>query len=63
MHNERRESYPEMNNLLALCELFHCKINDLVHENLTDLNQLDTEIQIKVAKLKTDQQKQMKIPK
>lgn len=54
------ESYPEMNNLLALCDLFHCKINTLVHENLSDLNSLDEEIQKKVGKLKREQQTQMK---
>lgn len=55
------ESYPEMSNLLALCEIFHCKLNDLVHENVTDLNNLDEEIQNKVAKLKKEQQIHMKL--
>ena len=26
---ERGESYPTMSNILTLCEIFHCKLNDL----------------------------------
>ena len=31
---ETGEAYPEMNNILVLCSIFHCNINDLVNENL-----------------------------
>ena len=27
---ENGEAYPEMSNILALCSIFHCKINDLL---------------------------------
>lgn len=57
---ETGESYPEMNNILALCTIFHCHINDLVNENLIDLNALDKEIIINAAKLKEEKQKQVK---
>ena len=32
------EAYPEMENILTLCDIFRCKINDLIHQNLADLN-------------------------
>lgn len=55
------EAYPEMENILKLCDIFHCKINDIVHESLTDIKKLDNEIQEKVVKLQKDQQHQMKL--
>ena len=30
---ETSEAYPEMNNILELCKIFHCHINDLVNDN------------------------------
>lgn len=34
---ENGEAYPEMDNIMKLCDIFHCKINNLVHEDLSDL--------------------------
>jgi hypothetical protein len=50
-----------MNNIMCLCDIFHCKINDIVHEDFADINSLDPEIKMKVAKLKEKEQKRMKI--
>lgn len=58
---ETGEAYPEMNNILILCNIFHCKINDLVNDSLTDLDALDEDIKMSVVKLKKDQQKKMKL--
>ena len=57
---ENGESYPEMNNILELCKIFHCNINDLVNNNITDINSLDEEIKMKVVKLKEEKQKKVK---
>lgn len=57
---ENGEAYPEMKHILLLCHLFHCKINDLVHENLHDINSLDEEVKMNVVKFKKEQQKKMK---
>lgn len=54
------ESYPEMDNILTLCEIFRCKINDLVHDNLTDIDSLDEDIKMSVVKFKKEKQRQMK---
>lgn len=57
---ETGEAYPEMNNILVLCSIFHCNINDLVNENLIDIDSLDEDIKMSVVKLKKEQQKKMK---
>lgn len=57
---ETGESYPEMNNILELCKIFNCKINDIVHTNMSDLNSLDEEIKMNVVKLTKEKQKKMK---
>lgn len=57
---ERGESYPTMNNIMVLCDIFHCKLNDLVHENLTDINSLDEEIKMSIVKFKEEKQKKIK---
>ena len=57
---ENGEAYPEMSNILALCSIFHCKINDLVNDNITDLNSLDDEIKMSIVKFKEEEQKKMK---
>lgn len=54
------EAYPEMDNILILCDIFHCKINDLVHENLVDIDSLDEEVKMNIVKFKKEKQKQMK---
>ena len=57
---ETGESYPEMNNILELCKIFHCHINDLVNDNIIDIDSLDEEIKMSVVKFKKDKQKRMK---
>lgn len=57
---ETGEAYPEMSNILALCSIFHCNINELVNDNLIDLNLLDDEIKMSVVKFKEEEQKKMK---
>ena len=57
---ETGEAYPEMNNILVLCEIFHCNINDLVNDTLIDIDSLDEEIKMKVVKFKEEKQKQIK---
>lgn len=57
---ETSEAYPEMNNILELCKIFHCHINDLVNDSITDLDSLDEEIKMSVVKFKKEKQKKMK---
>ncbi len=54
------DAYPEMNNLLELCKIFHCHLNDLVNDTITDVDSLDEEIKMNIVKLKKEQQKKMK---
>ena len=58
---ENGESYPEMENMLKLCEIFHCKLNDLVHEDMQDIDSLDEEIKMSVVKLEKGKQKKLKV--
>lgn len=55
------DAYPEMNNLLELCKIFHCHLNDLVNDTITDVDSLDEEIKMNIVKLKKEQQKKMKV--
>ena len=57
---ENGESYPEMEKIMKLCDVFHCKINDLVHEDMTDIDSLDEEIKMSVVKFKEEKQKKIK---
>ena len=57
---ETGEAYPEMNNILMLCRIFRCQINDLVNETITDINSLDEEIKMASVKFKKEKQNQMK---
>lgn len=57
---ETGENYPSMNNIMCLCDIFKCKINELVHEDMTDINLLDNEIKMSVVKFKEKEQKRMK---
>lgn len=54
------DAYPEMDNILKLCNIFHCKINNLVNEELVDLDSLDEDIKMTAVKFKKEKQKQMK---
>ncbi len=58
---ETGDAYPTMNNLLELCKIFHCKINDLVNDNIIDINSLGEEVKTKIVSLKKKEQKKMKI--
>ena len=49
---ETGENYPSMTNIMCLCTIFKCKLNELVHEDMTDINSLDEEVKMKVVKLK-----------
>ena len=57
---ETGENYPSMTNILCLCDIFKCKINELVHEDFIDINSLDEEIKMSVVKFKENEQKKMK---
>ena len=57
---ENGEAYPEMDNILKICKIFHCKINDLIHDDIQDIDSLDEEIKMKVVKLEKEKQKKIK---
>ncbi|MBE6155368.1 MAG: helix-turn-helix domain-containing protein [Firmicutes bacterium] len=56
---ENGEAYPEMNNILELCKILNCQINDLVHSDMSDIDLLDKKIIMKAVKF--DEQKQVKV--
>ena len=57
---ENGDGYPEMNNILELCKIFNCKLNDLVHTDMSDISLLDEQIVMNVVKFNEKKQKQMK---
>ena len=57
---ETGENYPSMFNIMCLCDIFKCKINNLVHESMPEFNSLDEEIKMSVVKFKENEQKKMK---
>ena len=57
---ENGESYPEMNNILELCKIFNCNINDLIHTDMSDISSLDEEIIMNVVKFNNQKQNQVK---
>ncbi len=57
---ETGENYPSMQNIMCLCDIFKCKINVLVHENISDLNSLDEDVKMGVVKFKEEKQKKVK---
>ena len=57
---ENGEAYPEMNNILELCKIFNCKINDLVHTDMSDITSLDEEIVMRAVKFNEKKQNQVK---
>ncbi len=57
---ENGESYPEMEKIMKLCDIFHCKINDLVHEDMVDIDSLDEDIKMSVVKFKEEKQQKVK---
>ncbi len=54
------EAYPTMDNIIKLCNIFNCKINNLVLDDLSDIDSLDEEIKMSVVKFKKEKQKKMK---
>ena len=54
------EAYPEMDNILILCKIFNCRLNDLVHEDLTDISSLGEDVKMNVVKLKKEKQEKVK---
>ena len=58
---ETGDAYPSMNNLLELCKIFHCKINDLVNDSIIDIDSLSDDVKTKVVSLKKEEQKKMKV--
>ncbi len=58
---ETGDAYPEMNNILELCKIFHCGINNLVNDNILDVDSLDDEIKMNIVKFKKEQQNKMKV--
>lgn len=57
---ENSEAYPEMNNLLILCKIFNCKINDLLSEKIEDFDSFDEEVKMNVVKFEKEKQNKMK---
>lgn len=57
---ETGEAYPEMNNIIALCTIFKCNINDLVNNNMIDLDSLDDDVKMSVVKFEKEKQEKMK---
>ncbi|MCX4248853.1 MAG: helix-turn-helix transcriptional regulator [Bacilli bacterium] len=51
---ETGDAYPEMNNLLELCKIFKCQINDLVNDSIIDIDSLDDEVLEKVVLLQKE---------
>ena len=53
---ENGESYPEMNNIIELCKIFKCEINELVDDSISS----DEGVKMGVVKFKKEKQKKMK---
>lgn len=58
---ENGTAYPEMNRIFELCKIFHCKLNDLVNDNILDFDSLDKEIKMSVVKFNKEKQNKLKI--
>lgn len=54
------EAYPEMDNILILCNIFHCKLNEIVHEDITDIDSLGEDIKMSIVKFKKEKQRKVK---
>jgi len=39
---ETGDAYPEINNILELCKIFHCHINDLVNDSIIYISQKES---------------------
>lgn len=58
---ENGTAYPEMNRIFELCKIFHCKLNDLVNDNILDFDSLDKEVKMSVVKFNREKQNKLKI--
>ena len=58
---ENGTAYPEMNRISELCKIFHCKLNDLVNDNILDFDSLDKEVKMSVVKFNKEKQNKLKI--
>ena len=58
---ETGENYPSMTNIMSLCTIFKCNINELVHEDMSDINSLDEEVKMSIVKFKKEKQKKVKV--
>ena len=58
---ENGTAYPEMNRIFELCKIFHCKLNDLVNDNILDFDSLDKEVKMSVVKFNKEKQNKLKI--
>ncbi len=54
------DAYPEMDNILKLCSIFHCEITDLVNSELVDIDSLDEKVKMSIVKLGREKQQKMK---
>lgn len=57
---ETGDAYPEMNNILEICRVFNCHINELVNDSIIDVASFDDDVRENVVKFKRDQQRKMK---
>lgn len=58
---ENGTAYPETNRIFELCKIFHCKLNDLVNDNILDFDSLDKEVKMSVVKFNKEKQNKLKI--
>ena len=58
---ENGTAYPEMNRIFELCKIFHCKLNDLVNDNILDFDSLDKKVKMSVVKFNKEKQNKLKI--
>ena len=58
---ENGESYPEINNILELCKIFNCKLNDLIHTDMSDISSLDEDVVMNLVKFNKKKQKEVKV--
>lgn len=57
---ETGEAYPEMNNILELCKIFHCRVNDLVNDSIIDMDSLDEETKTNIVTLQKEEQSKIR---
>lgn len=58
---ENGESYPEMSNILELCRIYRCNLNNLISDTLVDFDNFDENIRSSVVKFKESKQRNVKL--